>query len=324
MRLCSGVTPDLLSGLPMTGFVFHTNRASAVFKAALTPMGGRPFADTDSHIDLLYFDEYGGKRPPCEVSVALRLMHRQRTIPLDNKSTMAATLIAAGINNPRVFFHPDDVPIDADSLWFIKDPMLAAGKGIHVVPREQIAAWFKPGCIIQEAVQDLLLLHNKKFTLRAYVLVHRGRLWLFPAAIAVVHAAEYDPQSLHSSVQFDHAGYMKADSLIKMQPFAEQPEHPAVMQHLATTMSATFAAFSNLLKFEKQDRYCLFGIDALVKSDLTTVLIEINDRPNLVHSRSVSEAVNVPMVRAMLCALDPARADLLPPTAPRFELIAAL
>ena len=187
-----------------------------------------------------------------------------------------------------------------------------------MVRREQIADVFQGGCIIQEAVQDLLLLERRKFTLRAYVLVNRGQLYLFSDAIYVLHAAPYDPQSQ------DPHGSIRADSLITMRPFAEFPQHIEVMQNLATEMALAFGAFSNLLKYEKPHAYCLFGIDALVKTDLTTALIEINDRPNIVHPRLVNESVNVPMVRAMYCVLEPERAALLAPAAPRFELIAAL
>jgi len=308
----------------MSEFVFLSNRGSAVFAAALAPLGGRAFTESDRHIDLLYFDRFGGNAPPADVSVGYQLIDRQRTIPLDNKARMAAQLIEAGVAYPRVFFDSDDVPNEPDTLWFIKDPMMTAGKGIHVVRREQIADVFQDGCIIQEAVQDLLLLEQRKFTLRAYVLVNRGQLYLFSDAIYVLHAAPYDPQSQDPHVQFEHTGYMRADSPVSMRPFAEFPQQSEVMQNLAAEMARAFAAFRNLLKYEKPQAYCLFGIDALVKMDLTTVLIEINDRPNLVHPRLVNESVNVPMLRAMYCVLEPGRAALLAAAAPRFELIAAL
>jgi len=305
-------------------FVYLTNRGSAVFAAALQPIGGRAFVAGDQHIDLLYFDKYGGKLPPAEVTTGFQLIDRQRTIPLDNKAKLAAGLLAAGINNPRVFFEVDAVPDEPDTLWFIKNPVLSAGKGIHVVRREQIAKLFQPGCIIQEAVPDLLLLEQRKFTLRSYILVNQGRLYLFPEAIAILHGAPYDTDSQDPLVQFEHSGYMRPDSPVAMIPFSDFTQHTRVMKNLAGEMQAAFAAFSDLLKYEKAHTFCLFGVDVLVKADLSTMLIEINDRPNLVHPKTANERVNIPMVRAMCCVLDPSRAALLQPTAPGFELIATL
>ncbi|MFT4814885.1 MAG: hypothetical protein ACI80L_000290 [Pseudohongiellaceae bacterium] len=97
-------------------FVFHSNRATKVFKAALEPIGGREYQSQDGHIDLLYFDRYQGKRPPIDVSVGFTLIKRQQTMPIDNKLQVANALIDAGINYPRVYFIEEDVPDEPDSL----------------------------------------------------------------------------------------------------------------------------------------------------------------------------------------------------------------
>lgn len=308
----------------LSEFVFFSNRGSAIFNAALAPLGGRQLTAADDHIDLLYFDSYGGNVPPAVPSVAFTLIDRQRTIPLDNKAHMARLLQGAGLHYPRVYFDPAQVPPEADKLWYIKDPTLSGGKGISVVRHEQLVGCFKRGNIIQEAVQDLLLWQNRKFTLRAYVLVHAGNLYLFPLAITVLHGADYDPVSQDPLVQYQHIGYMDADSPVTMHPFAEYAGFADVMERLALMLRETFPAFRNLLKYEKAHTYCLFGIDTLARADGSTVLIEINDRPNIVHTRAINEQVNIPMVRAMYCVLDARRAARLPPGAPRFELIAAL
>jgi len=111
----------------MSEFGFLTNRGSAVFAAALVPLGGRVFAESDRHIDLLYFDRFGGNVPPADVNFGFQLIDRQRTIPLDNKARMASQLIEAGIDYPRVYFDIDDVPNESDTLWFIKAPLMTSG-----------------------------------------------------------------------------------------------------------------------------------------------------------------------------------------------------
>ncbi len=313
-----------VSAADRQSFVYFTNRGSDNFKAALEPIGGRAYQQGDRHIDLLYFDQYGGKTPPEDVSVGFTLIDRQRTIPLDHKAKMANALIDAGINYPRVYFDEVDVPDEPDSLWFIKDPLATAGQGICVTSREHIANHFSFGYIIQEAVQDLALIEGKKFTLRAYVLVNQGQLYLFPAGIIVLHGAAYDPGSKDPMVQFEHADYMDQDSPIKMFPFEDYAPYETVFNDLKSHVIEVFSAFTNLLKYEKANTYCVFGVDVLVKSDLSTVMIEINDRPNIVHTRLVNERVNIPMVQAWYAVLDPSKARRQQTDAVRFELIANL
>jgi hypothetical protein len=43
----------------------------------------------------------------------------------------------------------------------------------------------------------------------------------------------------------------------------------------------------------------------LIRSDGRAVLVEINDRPNLVHTPLINRKVNIPMLRAMALQLNP-------------------
>ena len=304
-------------------FIFLSNRGSKNFAAALQPLGGRPFEEADKQIDLLYFDTYGGKTAP-EVPVGFHLIDRRQTIPLDHKSQMASLLQLADINDPRVYFEPEDVPLDPDLLWIVKNPLLTGGKELYVVPRGQVAEYWEPGNIIQEVVQDLLLIDEKKFTLRMYLLVHDGNLYFYPEGFAVIHAARYVHDSCDPQVQFVHKGYMSPDSSIELRPLSSIPQHEAILAKLPDYLASMFVAFADFLNKEGSDTYCLFGIDLLVRRDLSSVLIEINDRPNLVHTSSINEGVNIPMLRSMYCVLDSSKAALLGAQEKPFEFISEL
>ncbi|MBL4728529.1 MAG: hypothetical protein JKY40_04165 [Gammaproteobacteria bacterium] len=311
-------------GSPFPSFVFHSNRAATVFKAALEPLGGREYQPQDKHIDLLYFDRYQGKRPPIDVSVGFTLIERQQTIPIDNKLHMANALIDAGMHYPRVYFIEEDVPNEPNTLWYIKDPVGTAGRGVCVVPREEIASKFEFGDIIQEAVQDLLLCDGKKFTLRIYVLVREGNVYLFQDGIVILHGAEYDSKSVDPKVQYDHAGYMERGAKVELTPFSDAPFYDETLANIKVSLGAIFESFREQLKRTGKNTYCLFGIDMLVRENSIPVLIEINDRPNLIHPNVVNTRVNIPAIQAMYCVLNPDCCDHLPSDAKKFELIAAL
>lgn len=305
-------------------FVFHSNRGSKNFKVALEPLGGREYQSQDGHIDLLYFDQYQGKRPPQDVSVGFTLINRQQTIPIDNKLQMANALIDAGLNYPRVYFIEEDVPDEPGTLWYIKDPVGTAGRGICVVPREEIASNFEFGDIIQEAVQDLLLLNGKKFTLRVYVLVHEAKVYLFQDGIVVLHGATYDPESVDPKVQYEHTVYMNRQTDVELSPFSDTSFFDEGLANIKVNLGDIFQAFKELLKDEAENTYCLFGIDVLLRENMSPVLVEINDRPNLINPKSVNSRVNIPVIQAMCCVLKPDCRKHLPSGAKEFELITTL
>ncbi|MEQ8954159.1 MAG: hypothetical protein RL120_08495, partial [Gammaproteobacteria bacterium] len=301
-------------------FTFFSNRGARVFAQALSPLGGREWTDGDGGVDLLYFDAYAGNQAPV-TGARFSLIDRQRTMPLDNKAQMTAALLRAGRNYPRVYFQPEQVPSEPGSLWFIKNSTSTAGKGTVVVSYEQLAQQFMDNCIIEELVQDVSLINERKFTLRLYLLVVAGKLYFYPDAIIFLHAVPYAPNSCDPMVQFVHDGYMDPDSPVTAMTSRDYADYPELQHGLEKLALHTFSVFADLLKYEAPTRYCLFGVDALARTDRSSVVVEINDRPNIVHTSHVNKQVNVPMIRAMYCVFDPPRGALLSPGATRFRLL---
>lgn len=291
-----------------SSFLFYSNRAVAQFSAALVPMSGRVFdteRDDPGQLDFLYFDTYGGKQAPAVSDSCLDLIPRQRTMALDNKEAMARALLVAGHTFPRVFFSAADVPQEPASLWYVKSPLSSAGRGIRVMSQKEIMQEQPANVVIQEAVQDLSLIEGRKYTLRMYVLVSRGRVSLYSDGFVIVHAAPYQPDSRDPAVQFAHAGYMQEDSGVRLRVLSELAGSADILASARNSIAQVFGVFSDRLKYEKAQHYCLFGVDLLVRADGSTVLIEINDRPNLVHTDAVNQRVNVPMLQAMIDTLNP-------------------
>lgn len=282
---------------------YFSNRGSRLFARALNPLGFAEFSVADTSLDLLYFDSYGGQQAPLCASLGFSLIDRQRSMALDNKASLARGLMEAGIQYPAVCFRLEDVPGPADALWFLKDPRASGGKGIRVLPRAQLTEHFQEGYLIQEAVTDLALHLQRKFTLRLYVLAFRGQVYLFESGFLVLHGAPYRSDSIDPLVQYDHQGYMQDDSPVELLLLDEYPHREQGWHACATTLAACFLAFSTRLKHEPSDRYCLFGVDMLLRQDRSSVLVEVNDRPNLVHTRRINDAVNVPMLRALASVL---------------------
>ncbi len=290
--------------LPQT-FTFFSNRASALYETALMELGGRKFAEQDQRIDFLYFCSYGGKQAPACKDVGFTLIDRQLTIPLDNKATMARTLLRAGLKKPMTYFDVDSLPAGRKGLWFVKNPLATAGKDLHCVSRDEIPGCFQDGFIIQEAIDDLDVIDGKKFTLRAYVLVYQGIVYLYPEGVIVIHGKDFDPQDKSAESQYLHDGYARSDSPVKMLAFSQYQHYSKVLENLKLTVAMSFLPFRDKLLDGCHSTYCLFGVDILVESSLDTVLVEINDRPNLVHTQTINNQVSIPVIQAMLAVMAP-------------------
>lgn len=281
-------------------FNYLSNRNQSVFRAAFAPLGGRVWSQGEAQVDLLYFDQFGGKRPSAGVVAGCQLMERSRTIPLDHKRRLAQTLDAHGLCLPRHYFSPADVPAGGDTLWYVKDPLSTAGKRLWLCRRDEVADFFEEGFVIQEALTDLALYQGRKFTLRTYVLVHGGSVYWYPHSFLVVHGKDYDAATPDPEAHFSHIGYMQPDSSIRLVPSQHYRDYFRLEAPLIELIQDVYRLFEAQLGHSNPPgAYCLFGLDVLQLADGRVALVEINDRPNLQHSDEINRLVNQPMLQAM-------------------------
>jgi prolyl 4-hydroxylase len=289
----------------MGKFVFHTNRGPGIFRLGLERWGGVEFKEGDDAVQLLYFDGYGGRSFPSDIDLRFQLLERSKTIPLDHKLLLAKRLREHGMNYPRVYFTEEDVPADPAKFWYVKDPLSTAGKKVFLCSGADIGDFYKPGYLIQEAIQDVALIDGRKFTIRAYVLVHDRVVYFYQDSFLVVHGKAYDPGDLDPHIHYIHDGYARPGAEVKMLPSIEYAGYGAVMDAMMAVTRNAFAAFASELSCDDPSRYCIFGLDFLQTADGRVALVEINDRPNFVHTKRINEAVNSRMVEALLQVLMP-------------------
>jgi hypothetical protein len=282
-------------------FTFLTNRNLPVFKAALEPLGACVWqSGTAPQVDLLYFDRYGGQQPPAGLQASCELMDRARTIPLDHKLQLARTMTANALDFPRHCFSPDELPPGAATLWYVKDPLSAGSERLWLCRRDEVADFFEPGFIIQEALTDLALYQGRKFTLRSYVLVYAGSVYWYPDSFLVVHGAAYDPALPDAEAHFSHIGYMQPGSSIRLVASQDYRDYHRIEAPLVELVQDVFRLYEAQLGLSNpRGHFCLFGLDLLQLADGRVALVEINDRPNLHHTDEINQRINQPMLQAM-------------------------
>ena len=282
----------------MSKFTFLVNRTVKNFDTALKAAEGALFKEGDKRLDFTYFIKNYPQSPlvlPENVPIKHKLMDRCLTATLDHKKSLASRLKEHNLCDPMVYFSPQDIPFkQPGKLWYVKKPTSTQGKQVFVVPEEELYAVFQSGFIIQEAVTDVLLAVGRKFTIRVYVLVFNGGIFLFPNGLLIIHEMPYDPLSTDHDVQVNHDPDQANRVVLSDAPF-----YPYLMMRLTTLVPPVFRAFPELRSAPITD-YCLFGADYLLTADWEPKLLEFNGLPNLVHTRQINDATTSPMLLSLV------------------------
>lgn len=297
-------------------FSYLCNRSTSVFSAALRPVGGVPWKNGSRDVDLLYFDRFGGKAPPEGLTSSRTLFDRAHTIGLNNKLLLGRTLQANGVEYPRHYFHPDAVPADPASWWYVKDPLSTGCKRLWLCRHHEVAEFFQPGYVIQQAVLDVALHLERKFTIRCYVLVYKGSVYWYPDGFLMLHGAPYQADLPDPEAHFSHIGYLQPDSPIRLIPTREYRPWYKLELPIIETIQTVFGFYGKELgKSNPLGSYCLFGMDLLQCADGRINVIAINDRPTMTHLDHINTQVNQPMLQAMVQVLLPEKVSPKPATA---------
>jgi hypothetical protein len=140
------------------------------------------------------------------------------------------------------------------------------------------------------------------------VLVLNSKLYLYDNGANIIHGKAYEKTDLSPENLFDHIGYAEQDSEVNMVLFSEYRHYAEVLVKLAGLVQNAFSVFKQPFDQADTNAYCLFGVDVLVDDSINPVLIEVNNRPNLVHSDFISQEINVPWIEAMLSIMFPDKA----------------
>tara|TARA_R110001599_G_scaffold272808_1_gene474040 strand:+ start:706 stop:1632 length:927 start_codon:yes stop_codon:yes gene_type:complete len=285
--------------------IYFSNRCESIFDHALQPLGGKSFIDSGSKIDFLYFCTHSDKLKPLAKEITFDLIDRQFSVPLANRSRLARSLNLAGLDTLKTYFLPNDIPKDRERLWFVKNPLSSGGRDIFCVRSEDVLSVFEDGFIIQEGATNLDMIENRKYTIKAYVLYLNGCVYVFNEAIVLVHGKEYSELDVSSEAQYLHAGCEQVGSKVKLECFRKLSNYEYIYNNIKNSISDVLGIFMNTLNCGDKNSYCIFSLDYLVTKALDVLLIEINDRPNLIHTTEINQKVNIPMLQAAFVIMMP-------------------
>ena len=290
------------------------NRASRLFAAAFAGVQHtllQRLGDQASSVCFTYWDTYGGRHlEPAQLQPfarVIRLIDRPISNPLAHKGQLARQLQAHGLRRWAPWAAESVAEAlahnpDPQALWFLKPMLLSGGRNMRCVRGSELAQQHQlpPHTLIQAAAADLELLHGRKFTVRVYVVIWDGQLYLYRDGFVLVHGVPYDATSTDYAVQIDHRGYEDPDSPVQMLPLSQFPQQARFASSVQALLIDLQPLFAPCLAASSRDRYLLLGIDLLYQRHGGVQLVEINTAPNFIHAPLINSQVNVPLFASLM------------------------
>ncbi|CAK4484573.1 unnamed protein product [Aphanomyces euteiches] len=210
-----------------------------------------------------------------------------------------------------------------ESLWIVKPPASACGRGIKVVSSSQVESWIKKTrpFIVQRYLASPYLINGFKFDLRLYVLVTSFdplRVYWFQEGLARFCTVKYSTTQLKNrlahltnfSVNKKNDSFKASTTMhdtdgskwswtALMAYLAEQNQDVAALRAkmkaiVVKTIIAAEAHIAPLTQtFVKHRHTCyeLFGFDLMVDSALEPWLVEVNVSPSLMGGSPLDKRI---------------------------------
>eukprot|EP01062_Namystynia_karyoxenos_P076064 TRINITY_DN7414_c0_g1_i1.p1 TRINITY_DN7414_c0_g1~~TRINITY_DN7414_c0_g1_i1.p1 ORF type:complete len:409 (+),score=149.74 TRINITY_DN7414_c0_g1_i1:140-1366(+) len=215
------------------------------------------------------------------------------------------------------------------SLWIVKPPNRAQGKGIFIVTKlGQISKWAKQKWatgdassakdqfIISKYIEDPLLIGGKKFDLRLYVLVtsfrplrafiHREGFARFCTVAYNTDVTDLDNMFVHltnvavqkqgDDYNENHGGKWNINNLkLYLESSVGKEPTDKLFEHINFVIVESLRACQNVVT---NDKHCfeLYGYDMLVDSNLKPWLIEVNASPSLSYTTTADRLLKSELI----------------------------
>ena len=184
---------------------------------------------------------------------------------------------------PITYFNIDDIlPNKTYELFFLKYAGNNGGKQVHLYNdltelRNHIVKDKRP-YIIQKEVENMLLINNKKFVLRIWIVILNGNFYLSSNGCCIIHSNDYNKDNLNRFVHIEHNN----DCVTSIDNLHYNKCHfyENSFQKLKTILKSHCLVLKNELHV-KSNCFQILGLDVIFNNEYNPYIIEYNSWPNL-------------------------------------------
>ena len=142
--------------------------------------------------------------------------------------------------------------------------------------------------IIQEGIQNLKLIDNKKFVIRAYIIIFNNKIYLSKYGYCAILGEKYSTLNPNNNNQ---VGLPKNRSFL--------PLHDSIYYSYIYKIRDALKNMKELFKpiiNNSNNQFIILGPDILITDRDEIKFIEFNTFPNLIHTKYINENVNEKML----------------------------
>ena len=278
-----------------------TNRASKLFKNTCVKFNELLKNSNEKITDnlIIYWDSSGNNNLNLfSDKNIIQNIHAKNHCYLSNKKICSNLVKNLKLNQyyPKTYNNLSEInDIQDDNLYFIKNIYSTAGKGVKCVSgKELLNNKINKNEIIQEGIVNLKLIDNKKFVIRAYIIIFNNKIYLSKYMLSVVHGEKYIKTNTSYDIQINHNGYANKESkpyLINI----EETEYSEYISKIRDALSNMKELFNPLIE-NSNKKFIIIGPDILINDKDEIKFIEFNTVPNLVHTKYINDNVNEEML----------------------------
>ena len=208
------------------------------------------------------------------------------------------------------------------NIWIMKPSNLSRGRGVTIVdnlnPIEQsMSAINNSGIIVQKYIENPLIVYNRKFDIRQWVLITSLsplHIWMWKEPYIRFGAEDYKMDDLNNiyshltnnsiakhSSQFLHEKKFEGDmwECEQFSQFLGNGKWKEIHEKIKNAIICSFYACRTEIK-HREKSFELFGYDFMIDEDLNIYLIEVNASPALDYSTKITEKLVKEMVKDLI------------------------
>lgn len=202
---------------------------------------------------------------------------------IDNKKIFFSLIYNNNIKEgiPKTYFDINKISdsVNENKNYFLKYAGNNGGKQVHIYNNIQDIKNHLKGdnrpYIIQEEVEDILLIDNKKFILRNWIVIVNNKFYLTINGCCLVHEYEYNKDVLDRKSHIEHDIQKIGYIYYNQTSFYEQ----SLQKTIILLQNLCFVIKQNM-KF-KDNCFQVLGLDIIFNNNFDPHIIEINSWPNM-------------------------------------------
>ena len=224
---------------------------------------------------------------------------RSKTLRMDAKVLFAKKMKDSQYV-PKTYFNFDEIPADTpeNALFFVKKNGSTGSRGVDVHPYSAMKELDYTERVVQENMVAPDLYDDKRYKIRAYVVLHDKNVFLFNKSFATVASEDFKDtvgdvdqevlRKMHVIFQTSGTKFILSEELDKFEQ---------IQQNMLVACKDFKNVYKDEIKRVEPNEFVILGFDFVVDADGNVQIIEINHRSNYAHPKLMENKVDVPLLK---------------------------